>query len=129
MSSNESETRVWCFSSLCSLFKKLSLLSRCPSPSHQLPSYHLSLHLEIFSSASLFPDNSISITLLPTYSWFLLITCPYHLSLPSLIFIPNGSTLTVPLMYSLLILSFLFTPIAHLKIFISATSTSSTCFL
>ena len=55
-------------------------------------------------------------------------TCPYHLSLPSFIFIPNRSTLTVPLIYSFLILSFLVTPIANLNIFISATSISSTCF-
>ena len=55
-------------------------------------------------------------------------TCPYHLSLPSLIFIPNCSTLTVLLMCSFLILSFLVTPIANLNIFISATSISSTCF-
>ena len=50
------------------------------------------------------------------------------LSLPSLIFIPNYSILTVFLMYSFLILSFLVTPIANLNIFISATSISSTCF-
>ena len=55
-------------------------------------------------------------------------TYPYYLSLPSLIFILNRSTLTAPLMYSFLILSFLFTPIANLNIFISATSISSNCF-
>ena len=55
-------------------------------------------------------------------------TCPYHLSLPFLIFIPNRFTLTVLLMCSFLILSFLVTPIANLNIFISATSISSTCF-
>ena len=55
-------------------------------------------------------------------------TCLYHLSLPSLIFIPNRSTLTVLLMCSFLILSFLVTPIANLNIFISANSISSTCF-
>ena len=55
-------------------------------------------------------------------------TCPYHLSLPPLIFIPNRSTLTVLLMCSFLILSFLVTPKANLNIFISATSISSTCF-
>ena len=55
-------------------------------------------------------------------------TCPYHLSLPSLIFIPNRSTLTVPLINSFLILSFLVTPITNLNIFISATFISSTCF-
>ena len=63
-----------------------------------------------------------------TYSWSLLITCPYHLSLPSLIFISNRSTLTVPLMYSFLILSFLVTATANLNVLISATSISSTCF-
>ena len=55
-------------------------------------------------------------------------TCPYYLSLPSLIFNPNRSTLTVLLMCSCLILSFLVTPIVNLNIFISATSISSTCF-
>ena len=76
----------------------------------------------------LFPGNSISIIFLPTYSWSLLMTCPYHLSLPSLIFIPNRSTLTILLMCSFLILSFLVTPIVNLSIFISATSISFTCF-
>ena len=55
-------------------------------------------------------------------------TCPYHLSLPSLIFIPNRSTLTVLLMCSFVFLSFLVTSIANLNMFISATSISSTCF-
>ena len=55
------------------------------SPLHQLPPYLLSLHLKIFFGLPLFlfPGNSISIIFLPTYSWSLLITCPYHLSLPS----------------------------------------------
>ena len=57
----------------------------------------------------LFPGNSISIIFLPTYSWSLLMTCPYQLSLLSLIFISNCSTLTVLLMCSFLILSFLVT--------------------
>ena len=55
-------------------------------------------------------------------------TYPYHLSLPSIIFIPNRSTLTVLLMYSFLILSFLVIPIANLSIFISATFLPSTYF-
>ena len=76
----------------------------------------------------LFPSTSISIIFLPTYSWSLLMTCPYHLSLPSLIFIPNRPTLTMLLMYSFLILSFLVTPIANFNIFISSTSISFTCF-
>ena len=79
-------------------------------------------------SLLLIPGNFISIIFLPTYSWSLLMTCLYHLSLPSFIFIPNRSTLTVLLICSFLILSFLVTPIANLNIFISATSISSTCF-
>ena len=75
-----------------------------------------------------FLGNSISIIFLLTYSWSLFMTYPYHLSLSSLIFIPSHSTLTVLLMYSFLILSFLVTPIANLNIFISATSISLTCF-
>ena len=71
----------------------------------------------------LFPGNSTSIIFLPTYSWYLLMTRPYHL-----IFIPNRSTLTVPLMCSFLILSFLVTHITNLNIFISATFIFSICF-
>ena len=55
-------------------------------------------------------------------------TCSYHLSLPSLIFILYRSTLTVPLIYTFLILSFLVIPIVNLNIFIPITSISSTCF-
>ena len=55
-------------------------------------------------------------------------TCPYHFSLPSLIFISNYCTLIVPPMYSFLILSFLVTLIANLNIFISVTFISYTCF-
>ena len=76
----------------------------------------------------LFPGNSISIIFLSAYSLSLLMTCIYYISLPSLIFIPNCSTLTVPLMYSFLILSFRVASIANLNIFISATSISFTCF-
>ena len=54
-------------------------------------------------------------------------TCPYHFSLPSVIFIPNRSTLTV-LMYSFPLLCFLVIPIANLNIFISAISISFTYF-
>ena len=98
------------------------------APTFPISSFTTSTNLLSGLPLFLFPGSSISITLLPTYSWSLLMTCPYHLSLPSLIFIPNCSTLTVSLMYSFLILFFLFTPIAHLNIFISATFISSTCF-
>ena len=93
-----------------------------------ISSFTTSKNLLFSVSLFLFPGNSISIIFFPTYSWSLLMTCPYHLSLPSLIFIPNRSTLTVPLMYLFLILSFLVTPIANINILISATSISSTCF-
>ena len=57
----------------------------------------------------LFSGNSISIIFLPTYPSFLLMTCPYHLCLPYLIFIPNCSTLTV------LISNLIFSPHSHSK--------------
>ena len=98
------------------------------APTFPISSFITSKNLLFGLPLFCFPGNSIFITLLPIYSWSLLMTCPYHLSLPSLIFIPNCSTLTVPLMYSFLILSFLVTPKANLKIFISATSIFSTCF-
>ena len=104
---------------------------QCLSPLHQLSQYlsfTTSKNLLFGLPHFLFPGNSISIIFLPTYSWSFLNTSPYHLSLPSLIFIPNRPTLTVPLMYSFLILSFLITPTVNLNIFISVTSISSTCF-
>ena len=99
-------------------------LSPTPSVSSFTTSRNLLFGLPLF----LFPVNSISVNLLPTYSWSLLMTCPYHISLLFLIFIPNRSTLTVTVMYSFQILTFLVTPIANLNNFISATSISFTCF-
>ena len=100
--------------------------------SHQILLYPPSLHPEIFSlGLPLFhfsTSNFISIILLPTYSWYLLMTCLNHLSLSSLIFIFNRSILTVPLMYLFLILSFFVNPITNLNIFFSPTSISSICF-
>ena len=75
------------------------------APTFPISSFTTSRNLFFFLPFFLFPGNSISIALLPTYSWSLLMTCPYHLSLPSLIFIPNRSTLTVLLMCSFLIFS------------------------
>ena len=91
------------------------------APTSPISSFTTSKNLFLALPLLLLPGNSISIILLPTYSSSLLMTCPYHLSLPSLIFIPNRSTLTVSLMYSFLILSFLVTPMANLNIFISST--------
>ena len=98
------------------------------APTFLISSFTTSKNLLFGFHLFLFPGNSISITLLSTYSWSLLMACSYHLSLPSLIFIPNPSILTIRLMYSFLILSFLVTLIANLNIFISATFISSTCF-
>ena len=106
----------------------LSSMSVSFAPTSSISSFTTSKNLLFGLPLFLFPGNSISIIFLPSYFWSLLITCPYHLSLPSLIFIPNRSILTVLLMCSFLILSFLVTPIANLSIFISATSISSTCF-
>ena len=98
------------------------------APTSSISSFTISENLLFDLPYFLFPSNSISITLLPTHFWSLHMTCPYHLSLPSLIYISNRSTLSVCLMYSFLILSFVVIPIANLKIFISATSISSICF-
>ena len=106
----------------------LSSMSISFTPTSFISSFTTSKNLLFGLPLLLFPGNSISIIFLLTYSWSLLMTYPYHLSLPSLIFIPNRSTLTVLLMCSFLILSFLVTPIVNLSIFISATSISSTCF-
>ena len=95
----------------------LSSMSISFTPTSFISSFTTSKNLSFGLPLLLFPGNSISIIFLPTYSWSLLMTFPYHLSLPSLIFIPNRSTLTVILMYSFLILSFLVTPIANLNIF------------
>ena len=99
----------------CIIFLQTVLFSTSVSfaPTSPISSFITSKNLFFCLPLFLFPGNSISITLLFTYSWSLLMTCLYHLSLPSLIFIPNCSTLTVPLMYSFLILSFLVTPIAR----------------
>ena len=106
----------------------LSSTSVSFAPTSPISSFTTSRNLLFGLPLLLFLGKSISIIFLSTYFWSLLMTCPYHLSLSSFIFIPNRSTLTVLLMYSFLILSFLVTPIANLNIFISATSISSTCF-
>ena len=112
------------------IFLQTVLFSTCVSfaPTFPISSFTTSKNLLFGLPLFLFPGNSISIIFLPTYSWSLLMTSSYYLSLPSLIFIPNRFTLTVLLMYSFPILTFLVTSIANLNIFISATSISSICF-
>src|SRR5215475_4572888 len=68
------------------------------------------------------------LTVLTTSSSPFLFTCPYHLSLPSLIFCFIQLTPNPSLMYSFSILSFLVTPHLILKIFFSATPSMSSCF-
>ena len=93
----------------------LSSTSVSFTPTSCISSFTASKNLLFGLPLLLFLGNSISIIFLLTYSWSLLMTCPYHLNLPFLIFIPNCSTLTVLLMCSFLILSFLVTPIANLN--------------
>ena len=93
--------------SISSSSKPFYLQHPSPSlPTSPISSFTTSKNL-LFGLPLLFPGYSISIIFLPTYSWSLLMTCPYHLSLPSLIFIPNRSTLTILRMYLFVILSFL----------------------
>ena len=108
------------------LHSVLSPISFSLAPTSPISSFDASRNLFFGLRLFLFCDNSISITLLLTYSWSLLMKCPYRLTLPSLIFILTRSTLTLLLMYSFLIFSRQF--VANFNIFISATSISSTCF-
>ena len=79
----------------------------------------ISNHLRFGLPLLLFPGTSIHITLLPTYSYSLLKTCPYHFNLLSCTFLDISPTFVVPLIMSFLILSSLVTPLIHLNIFIS----------
>ena len=99
------------------------------APIFPIISFNTSRNLLFGLPLFLFPCNSISTIFLLRCSWYLLVTCPYHLSLSFLIFISILSILTAHLMYSSLILSFLVTPIANLIIFISATSVPFICFV
>ena len=65
------------------------------APTSPISSFTTSTNLRFRLPLLLFPGNSISIIFLPTYSWSLLMTCPYYLSLPSLIFTLNRFTLTL----------------------------------
>ena len=69
------------------------------APTFPVSSIITSKNLLFGLSLFLFPGNFISITLILPYFWSLFMACPYHLSLFSLIFIPNRSTLAVPLMH------------------------------
>ena len=96
------------------------------APTSPISSFTTSKNLLFSLPLFLFPSNSISIALLSTYSWSFLMLCPYQLSLPSLIFIPNRSTLTVPLIYSFLIFLFFFFFFFFISIFILLTRRKAT---
>ena len=75
----------------------------------------------------LFPGMSTSSILLTVCSSSILLTWPYHFSRFSVIVFDACTTLVVPLMCSLRILSLLVTPHIHLSILISFTSSRASC--
>ena len=87
----------------------------------------LSNHLRFGLPLLLFPGTSITITLLPTYSYSLRNTCPYHFNLRSCTFLDISPTFVVPPILSFQILSSLVTPLIHLNILIPATSNFFSC--
>ena len=87
----------------------------------------LSNHLRFGLPLLLFPGTSIPITLLPTYSFSLLNTCPYHFNLLSCTFLAIYPTFVAHLILSFLILSSLVTPLIHFNSLISATSNFFSC--
>ena len=104
-----------------------SYTSSPDSPFSLRSSFTQSIHLFFGLPLLLLPYTSIPITLFPTYSSSLLITCPYHRILRSWTFFEIAPTFVLPLIYSLLILSKLVTPHIHRNIFISATSIFFPC--
>uniref|UniRef100_A0A3P8WWC6 Protease associated domain containing 1 n=1 Tax=Cynoglossus semilaevis TaxID=244447 RepID=A0A3P8WWC6_CYNSE len=108
-----------------SLFSAFSTLTPTICMSSLTTSIYLLFGLPLF----LLPGSSISNILLPMYPLSLLCTCPNHLNLASLAFSPNLPVCVVPLMTSFLILSILVTPKENLSIFISSTSSSTSCLL
>ena len=111
--------------------RRLHLTQSCASsPDNSLSDKSLlmlSNHLRFGLPLLLFPGTSILITLLPTYSFSLLNTCPYHFNLLSCTFLDISHTFVVRLILSFLILSSLVTPLIHLNILISATSNFFSC--
>ena len=87
----------------------------------------LSNHLRFGPPLLLFPGTSITITLLPTYSFSLLNTRQYYFNLLYCAFLDISPTFVVPLILSFLILSSLVTPLIRLNILISPTSNFFSC--
>ena len=81
----------------------------------------------LWSPSLPFPGIAFVITLLTTLSSSILMTCPYHFSLLSVIFLDACTTFVVPRMCSFLILSFLVPPHIYLIILISFTSILDSC--
>ena len=108
-------------------FCKLIVIWQFQKSSHGWVScYHPVYHpYEVVWSIS--KNIAFVITLLTTWSSSILMTCPYHFSLLSVIFLDACTTFVVPRMCSFLILSFLVTPHIHLSILISFTSILDSC--
>ena len=94
------------------------------SPFSLKSTFTLSIHLR-FGLPLLLPFTSILITLFPTYSSSLLMTCQFRLNLLSCNFLDVFPTFDAPLITSFLILSIFVTPRIDLNIFISAMSNVS----
>ena len=86
---------------------------------------HASFHRRFGCPLLLFPGMSTSNILLSMFSTFILLTCPYHYTRFSVIFLHACTTPVVPIMCSFRILSILVTPHIYLCILISFIS----CFL
>ena len=100
-----------------------SYTSSPDSPFSLISSFTQSTHLFFGLPLLLLPCISIPITLFPTYSSSLLITCPYHRILHSWTFFE----IVLPLIFSFLILSLLVTPHIHRNILIYTTSIFFSC--
>ena len=87
------------------------------NPTLSMTLWHKSFRLVSCLPLRLFPGTGASTILLSACPSFLLLTCPYHFSLFSVIFFVTGAgaTFTDPLTCLFLILSFLVTPHVHLS--------------
>ena len=105
------------------LYRTLPTTSSSPSPTASISSFITSIYLIRLPLLS--PGSFIFNILLPIYIF--LIMCPYHHSLPSLVFKHSLLIFSDPQIYSSLILSPPVTPNANLNVLNSATFISFSC--
>ena len=110
------------------------------SPSHSVMDIFLSISSSVISASTLSNHVLLGLPtgLLPSTLYYIhffiqssspfLITCPYHLSLPLLMTVVIGSTPTILLNSSFVLLSFMEIPHIHIIIRISALSNLPSCF-